>query len=555
MNDFATKKREVFTSHFDIIRKIETMCGEIPYAIKQFKAQVMSFLSMEKRLASLKSKAEKKANTKVLDKFEAFIVEYKGAYRRCYQSYTSISKTIDTIAELYAELSEFYYSEGKRREAKRATADGDKYDKFAKKQLSAVFNRLNSAAYISLAKEEKSALEIPREKRIEASEANAFYKEDLHESGVDFKKEEMQARESHQQNNAQKNASPSYGRGAQYNSAPQYNAAQYNQGVQYSAPQYTGANPQYNPNVPPFAGAHYQQNNAYGYPQPDYRTPPTYYPPQNFNITPISIDVNSAVESLFEAFAKAFDERTREFIANYKFPEVERQGITEGESRALDKIVDDESFALEKLSALLEKINLMFESLSELTAKYAELEEKSKAISLSMKNASDTQRALAREIQGIQATQKVIGNDQLKLAEEQAVVVEAQKAAIASQAELNEAENAITAEISAILAGADKTLEGFKSSLSEQNGITEALAGVMAANGKLIELQKNLEERQSELTEMQREALLAQKRLARSQKAVNERIGAKLSKKEKNAEKISEEFSEEASDESLEATV
>ena len=65
MNDFAAKKGEVFTSHFDIVRRIETLTGEVPYAIKQFKAQVLSFLSMDKRLSSLKSKTEKNTRYRI----------------------------------------------------------------------------------------------------------------------------------------------------------------------------------------------------------------------------------------------------------------------------------------------------------------------------------------------------------------------------------------------------------------------------------------------------------------------------------------------------------
>ena len=36
MNEFAAKKDNALPTHFDIVRRIETMSGEVPYAIKQF---------------------------------------------------------------------------------------------------------------------------------------------------------------------------------------------------------------------------------------------------------------------------------------------------------------------------------------------------------------------------------------------------------------------------------------------------------------------------------------------------------------------------------------
>ncbi len=516
MNDFSAKKGETLTNQFDIMRKIETMSAETPYAIKQFKAQVLSFLSMDRRLSSLKSKTEKRANARTLDRFEAFVAEYQGAYKRCNQSHASINKSIDEVGALYSRLADFYYSDGKRREAKRATSDGEKYDKLARKQLSLVFSRIADAVNISLAKEERTMPEL-REEYFEKAKPEVSYEAAKRDSGARIQREEFP------RYNQQK-AGASYNVSSQYNQNPQFN-----QNPQYASASQYGQNPQYNPNNAPYNAPGYQQGGAYAYPQQDYRIPPHYYQPmQNVNITPISIDVNSAVETLFESFVRAFEERTREYISSFDFSKFNASSLSEGESQAINQVIEDESFALEKISALLEKTNAMLSTLSQLTANYSELEEKTRAIADSMKNSADTQRALAREIQGIQATQKVIGVDQLKLAEEQTIVLEAQKSAISRQAELNEIENAVSNEINALVGGASQALEELKSGREAQSEVANSLGEILAANEKLLELQKNLEQRQSELTDMQRDALLAHKRLARSQKAVNERSGLKI---------------------------
>lgn len=486
MNDFASKRNEEFASHFDIVRRIETMSGEIPYAIKQFKSQVLDFRSMDKKLSAMKSKTEKRANTKNLDKLDAFINEYQAAYKKCSQSYASIVRALDEIDSLYTKLSDYYLAEGKRRESKRALADGERFDKLSRKQLSQVYDRLEASAEIAVAKENTPA----------------SAKEELDEKPRSTPNAEAPRGRREEPSRMNRGANP-YGNSAYQGGAP------------------------YQPPYPPYThGAPY-------YP-PQYMPPHYAQPMAGLSIAPIAIDVNSAVDSLLDSVKKAFDEKIGDYAQDFRLPEAKASSVTLGESEALNKVIEDESYVLEKLSGLFEKINGIFTVLSELTAKYSELEEKTQALTESMKSASDTQRTLSRELQGIQATQKVIGVDQLKLAEEQAVIVEAQALAISRQSELRDAESAVSNEISALLDGANATADSFKASLAAQNEITNALGEVMAANEKLLELQKNLEERQAELSELQREAILAQKKITRSQKAVNERLGAKTSvKKEK----------------------
>ena len=490
MNDFEVKKSAV-SNHFDIVRRIETISGEIPYAIKQFKSQVSYFRSMDKKLTSLKSKTEKKASGKMLDKLDAFISEYESTYRKCRQSYASVSKALDELSELYSRLRDYYYTQGKRREAKRAVSDGERLEKSARKQLSDVFELLNSANELSSISDSKEEERLVRE-------------DDMPKSSFTS---DARTRESVMSEDAMRRPNP------------------------------------------------YQQNpaNPYAYAHYDYRMPPQYYQPMpSFNIAPISIDVNAAVESAVESFTKAFEEKIGEYLAGYEAQEKRPSDITEGESLALNKVIEDEGFALDELSLLLEKISAMLSTLSELTATYSSLEEKTRTLADSMKSASDTQRALAREIQGIQATQKVISGDQLKLAEEQAIVVEEQKTAISRQAELKEAEAAVAGEITMFVDGANQALEALKDAALRQSDIASSIGEAVTASDKLLALQKNLEERQCELTEMQREALLAQKRLMRSQRAVNERSGAKIKARKENGEPEAVE-AQEAEKELLEA--
>ena len=194
MNDFAAKKGEASMSHFDIVRRIETMSGEIPYAIKQFKSQTLAFCSMDKKLSAMKSKTEKRASSKKLDKLEEYITEYRSAYRKCRQNYTSILKALDEIEALYSRLSDYYHSEGKRREAKRAIADAEKFDKPARKQLEQIYEKLEAAAEIDLAKDGKpmpDAAEEPKER------LGGAYREEMGEEDARRRREDTARRYNH----------------------------------------------------------------------------------------------------------------------------------------------------------------------------------------------------------------------------------------------------------------------------------------------------------------------------------------------------------------------
>ena len=112
--------------------------------------------------------------------------------------------------------------------------------------------------------------------------------------------------------------------------------------------------------------------------------------------------------------------------------------IDPAEAEAVEKVAEDEAFALDKLISLLEGMKSLMAGIGELNEVYTALEEKQKLAIESAKALSDAQRSLAREIQGIQATQKVISVDQQATAEEQAHILENQKATLSGQSELRE---------------------------------------------------------------------------------------------------------------------
>ena len=122
---------------FEAIRRIEAMSGEIPYEIKQFKKQVSDFRSMDKKLTSIRGKAESRASAKMLDKLEAFTKEYKAEYRKCRITENAINKQIEELASVYGRLAEHYSASGMRKEEKRTKKEAQKYEASVRRQLAA----------------------------------------------------------------------------------------------------------------------------------------------------------------------------------------------------------------------------------------------------------------------------------------------------------------------------------------------------------------------------------------------------------------------------------
>ena len=173
MNDLLEAKNGAgIFNPLDALRKIEVIKGEIPHAIKNFKAEVAEFSSMDRKLSSLKAKAHKKAKIKTLEKIEAFEDEYRCEYEKCKSSLADIENLLEEISILYLNLAEYYSSYGKGKSAKKNRKSAEKFDKAARKQLDplvAILNSANELSEIELQEEADEEFKVPEEKNCENS--------------------------------------------------------------------------------------------------------------------------------------------------------------------------------------------------------------------------------------------------------------------------------------------------------------------------------------------------------------------------------------------------
>ena len=260
---------------FDAIRRIEAMAGEIPYEIKQFKKQVSDFRSMGKKLTSLRDKAESRGNAKMIKKLEAFTKEYAAEYRKCRITENTIKKQIDELVGVYAQLGDYYASSGKRKEEKRIRKEADKYESSVKRQLEAV-----------------SALLVSQEEISELA--------DVKINSFEMEKEPQRPRESrgYSEPRRQRFDEPSRDFDARGSRAERFADGDMREGARHNQ---EGRGYWHQP----------APQDPYRMPPPMYYQPymPAYQPAPSFNIAPISIDVNSAVDSAIASFIKMFDIR------------------------------------------------------------------------------------------------------------------------------------------------------------------------------------------------------------------------------------------------------
>ena len=464
------RETDMAQNHWDLVRRLENLTEEIPYRIKIYKNQVAHLLSIDKKLTALQNKADKNATSSVVGKIEVKGRDYVSVYRRCKASYSDIMNDIENVAMLFAQLSDYYLSQGNRKAAKRVQKSSAKFDADMKKLIDSVYDSMNSISNIS-------------------------YLEKLGDGADLVKKEEKTNKYEKSENSYEKQSS-------------------FSERVEYA--------PKKEPSDIPrrqsyYASPRYEQ----------YRAPMYFQPMPSFNIAPISIDVNRAVESAVDSFEKLFEERIATYLEAYKIPEKE-PAVTAEDAEAsalvLEAAAENLGFASERLSALLDKTAELLSGVSKMSQAYSELEEKHKATVESARALSDMQRALTREIQGIQVTQKIINQDQAQTAEEQSAILEKQKAILEKQAEISESEEKLLIEQSELL----KKREELDGALKEINAVYSEVAGgeeeILRRANKALEAQRTLTEKQGELTEMQREAVAAHRRQVRSQKAINEKV-------------------------------
>lgn len=483
MMDFKTGREIPAENHFDFVRQLEVITEELPYGIKQYKRQVADLVAMDKKLSALQEKADRNASVRLADKIDALGMEYVAEYKRCVSALSVINGEVEKAKKIFLKLSEYYASVGNRKAAKRVRMSVERFERDTAKKLNPIVDLMNSISGIDY---------------IKAMDKVPVLAEEPVEDELEYREEPIPAPKAENEPQPARKEVPRRDDGRE--PPPRY------------------ANPYYDP----------------------YRMPP--YPYQSapsFNIAPISIDVNRAVESAVDSFVQLFEERVGKYLTEKAKAAAEGKSATAEpiptetadaapqEAAAIEKIAEDESFALEKLSGLLEGMKGLMAGIGELNEAYLLLEEKQRAALESARSLSDMQRTLARELQGIQATQKVIGVDQLATFEEQAVILEQQKTTLTAQGELNEKQ----------LKLAEKQLELVKNQGALDEGLAEISAilsdisakeeELLRSGNKTLELQKALGERQSGLTELQREAFAVQKKLTRSQRGLNEKLGIK----------------------------
>ncbi len=477
MIDLKTGKDMSSENHLDYVRQLEVITEELPYGIKQYKDQVSDLVAMDKKLSALQEKADKNASVRLADKIESLGLEYVAAYKRCASALSVINAEIEKANVLFVKLSDYYASVGNRKAAKRVRSSLDRFEKDNSKRLDAAVEAMNSISGIEYIKAMDK--ESPKMEKTVKEETKAYREEPIAERRTAADAEAVHEPSPRRREEAAKMPPP----------PPRYQ------------------NPYYDP-----------------YRMPQY----SYQPAPSFNIAPISIDVNRAVESAVDSFVSLFEERVGKYLSDKIINEEKATPAPDpNEVAAIEKIAEDESFALDKLVSILEGMKKLMTGIGELNEAYLVLEEKQKAALESAKTLSDMQRNLARELQGIQATQKVISVDQMATGEEQAVIFEQQKTTLAAQTELSERQTKLTGDQLEIVK-THQSLDGEIAAINELlSDISQKEEEMLRSGTKTLELQKTLSEKQTDLTELQREALLAQKKLARSQRALNEKLGAK----------------------------
>ncbi len=482
MSSTANKNNsQASISPYELTRRKDSLASEFPYQLKQLKQQILDFLKMDKKLSRLHLAAESKKTPRALNKYEGFLEEYSGAYSQCLRSIEVLKCELDDIMNIYASLSDYYSENGKRRDEKKTEREGAKFEQAQKKNIREMESLLRSAGELDTVMQEEA------EVKTRTAEREAPKKEEPVREEEDTRRAPRTAREG-QQN--------------------------------------------YRPMPPPSPG--------YVYYDP-YRMMPPYYQQPGISIAPVSIDVNRAVDSAMASFVKIFESNMESY-----FEELDKSGLKDKmreNSEVLDKISEDNEFALEKLAGMLERMGTLLKGVSELEKAYGALEEKFKAQNEAAKSVGEAQRALSRELQGIAATQKVISGDTAKLVEEEKTSLEARKSVLEGASKLREAQGTLADEFKTLLASQTEFNEAMKGIISAQAAVIEEQQNIIKNSSKLSDMQKSLTEKQTALTELQKEALAANKKLTRTQRALNERAGARTPAKE-SASEVAEEIIE-----------
>ena len=242
--------------------------------------------------------------------------------------------------------------------------------------------------------------------------------------------------------------------------------------------------------------------------------PQFYYVPQP-QYYPTAPDVTPIVE---KAVNEAVERITATVIAGMSEHNQEVRSVDGRSVSVAEKLIEEEDYVINKLTALMGGIEALLGRLGELGEAFVDISAKQEQTVELQKKINDMQRALARELQGVQVNQKLINQEQVELLGEQSVLIETQKAAAENQKALTEAQ-ANLADIQKVVIETHGAIEeSMREVLSSQKEMLTAQGQIMATGMKNIEKQKELSEKQKEMTLLQKAMLSEHKKLVRSQR-------------------------------------
>lgn len=474
-----------------------------------------------RKVAIVFNKASKAYDRRPNGKNEVKYNAAKAELLRCVKAYNEVAKNINAGIDAIHDNYEAIKSAMTGLNTKKAAAAAAEFDKYNKKTTAKIDKIQSQLANIDLPEIEEE--EEPVEEIAEELPVLEEIEEPVEEPVEVFEEEEEEAEEEEEP-------------------AP--------------APQ-----PQPQPQQPPYI------NNFYPPMYPQYAQPapaPSYipypFPVPSFTqpapapekeapapkVAPVTIDVSNivdkAVSATMQKFTSVLEKKIEEYVASIKLPDpvvvptvVEapvmpvnsNEPIVVSKTRGAEEIaaleehiLEDEQFVIDKLTAMLEKVQELAQSMATASEKYHEIAAKQSATNDLQKQTNDMQRHTYREQQGIQVSQRVVGQDQAAVASDQIILAEEQKAMVERQAAVNESQLAVVDTQAVVIETQAALDEAMKSVMQAQKEIIRTQQSIINGNNKNVNANAELVAKQTEVLALQKDAIASQKQVLREQKAL-----------------------------------
>ena len=498
-----------------------------------------------KRAAMVHSRAERAYDRRPSGKNEVKYNAAKSELLRCVKNYNAVAQNINSAVDAVHDNYEIIKTLMTEINMKKAAAAANEYDKFSRKTTNMI-DRIQEPLQtvdIPAVEEEEEVPEVVEELPVfeeiaPVEEEPVFEIEPIEEEPVVEEYEEEEEEEEEYEEPAP--AAP----------APQPTHQQYQPSINNFYPPMYPQMPQYQP-TPSYI--------PYPFPVPSFgQTAPAAPAPEapQPKVAPVTIDVSNivdkAVADTMKKFTAVLEKKIEEYVASIVLPDpvvvqpvivepapapvVEAAPVvapvevtetvvvskTRGaeEIAALEeKILEDEQFVIDKLTAMLAKVQELADSMAAASEKYYDIASKQSATNDLQKQTNDMQRHTYREQQGIQVSQRVVGQDQAAVASDQIILAEEQKAMVERQAAVNESQlNVIDTQ--AVVIETQVTIEeAMKSVMQAQKDIIRTQQTIINNNNKTVTANAELADKQAEVLALQKEALANQKQMLREQKA------------------------------------